>query len=134
MEWISVKDRLPADYEKTIVLNEDANGLKEIDMAYFHAKKSNKHIECFAGFDLIGRFAFAHTYKMGRFTNVTHWMPLPEPPREREKPPLGLVPKRIHNAERRKEILAAMMRYAEEEKVIPLEWLGEYNELLEGEA
>ena len=48
--------------------------------------------------------------------------------------PLGLIPKRIRNAERRKEILAAVMRYAVEEKVIPLEWLEEYNELLEGEA
>ncbi|WP_250538802.1 MULTISPECIES: hypothetical protein [unclassified Caballeronia] len=45
---------------------------------------------------------------------------------ERErKPPLGLVPKYIHDERRLKEILGAIERYSEAQLLIPVEWVTE---------
>jgi len=48
-----------------------------------------------------------------------------------EKPPIGLRPKRVVVALRRKEILEAMERYAEANKAIPKEWVEELEYLCE---
>lgn len=48
-----------------------------------------------------------------------------------EKPPLGLKPRREHERERLLEILAAMTRYVEADKAVPLEWRAEMYELLQ---
>lgn len=45
------------------------------------------------------------------------------------KPPLGLKPKYIHEAQRLSEISAAINRYMLFSKEIPIEWVEEYNEL-----
>lgn len=58
-EWISVKDKLPANGNK--VLYYDAN-YKKIDCSLYD-------YDC-----------FMETSRA--FHNVTHWMPLPEPPNE----------------------------------------------------
>lgn len=55
MEWISVKDRLPQDYERVM---------------YFDSRER--------GFIEIGYFVSTQTPVP---TYVTHWMPLPEPPK-----------------------------------------------------
>jgi len=46
-----------------------------------------------------------------------------------EKPPLGLQPKWLCAEIRIKEIFSAMNRYYSYKKVIPVEWVEEYNEL-----
>lgn len=46
------------------------------------------------------------------------------------KPPLGLEPRRIHDYQRVKDIVAAMNRYIEADKVIPTEWVEELWDLL----
>lgn len=46
-----------------------------------------------------------------------------------DKPPLGLKPKYIHDAERAQEIKCAIARYMEHKKRVPPEWVDEFNEL-----
>ncbi|MDD6642708.1 MAG: DUF551 domain-containing protein [Firmicutes bacterium] len=59
-QWISVKDRLPETEDEVLVLTMSKNGNINVDKGYF----AN------------GRFVHR-----GR-AEVTHWMPLPEPPEE----------------------------------------------------
>lgn len=58
--WVSVKDRLPEDYQKVLCLFE--SGTMEVSF-----RASVKGF-CYEGFKQTGK--------------VTHWMPLPEPPKE----------------------------------------------------
>lgn len=54
-----------------------------------------------------------------------------------EKPPVGLMPRWRSDELRRDEIVDAIARFIEVGKDIPLEWIGEYNEIckrLEQEA
>ena len=67
--------------------------------------------------------------KFGHFVPVDE--PKPEP--ELKKPPLGLIPRYIHEQkvtrERVIEIWKAIERYQKEQKGIPLEWYEELSEL-----
>lgn len=45
------------------------------------------------------------------------------------KPPLGLVPRFVRDAQRMAEIQAAVNRYMDVGRPIPGEWIAEYNEL-----
>ena len=58
-EWISVKDRLPEDQEEGLVCTRSKNGVRNIDKGYMAIDR------------------FIHR---GR-AEVTHWMPLPQPPK-----------------------------------------------------
>jgi len=49
------------------------------------------------------------------------------------KPPLGLVPRWMHDSQRVGEILEALMRYNEAGKPFPQEWLDELNEKIKKE-
>lgn len=46
------------------------------------------------------------------------------------KPPLGLKPKRIHDAGRSAEIMRAVLRYEEGWLTVPVEWLAELRAIL----
>ena len=59
-EWISVRDRLPEDQVEVLVATRSKNGVRNIDKGYL---------------------AIDHFIHRGR-AEVTHWMPLPEPPKE----------------------------------------------------
>ena len=48
-----------------------------------------------------------------------------------KKPPLGLTPKYIRQRQRFVEVCEAIVRYYDAEKQIPIEWIEEYNELVE---
>lgn len=48
------------------------------------------------------------------------------------KPPLGLTPSFVYKRERINEIIEAMNRYIQAEYPIPVKWIEEYNELVEG--
>ena len=50
---------------------------------------------------------------------------------EKEKPPLGIMPKDVHNKKRVLEILEAMRRYNEVNKTIPKCWFHELEDLYE---
>ena len=60
MEWIRVRDRLPEDQVEVLVATRSKNGVRNIDKGYL---------------------AIDHFIHRGR-AEVTHWMPLPEPPKE----------------------------------------------------
>ena len=60
-EWISVEDRLPNAEVDVLVLTRSKSGSVNVDKGYFAAD--------------LGRFVHR-----GR-AEVSHWMPLPEPPR-----------------------------------------------------
>ena len=66
-EWISVKDRLPEDQEEVLVCTRSKNGVRNIDKGYM----------------AIDRFIHRGT------AEVTHWMPLPGFPGERESGAAG---------------------------------------------
>ena len=57
-EWISVDDELPEDQEEVLVCTRSKNGIRNIDKGYMAIDR------------------FIHR---GR-AEVTHWMPLPQPP------------------------------------------------------
>lgn len=48
-----------------------------------------------------------------------------------KKPPLGIRPKFVVRHERKKEIIDAVIRYVNDNRQIPEEWIKEYNELIE---
>lgn len=49
---------------------------------------------------------------------------------EREKPPIGLIPKYVRDKERMIEIIDACMRYTSANKTVPLKWLEELYQLI----
>ena len=58
-EWISVDDEIPPDQEEVLVLTQSKNGVRNVDKGYW---------------------AIDHFIHRGR-SKVTHWMPLPDPPK-----------------------------------------------------
>ena len=47
------------------------------------------------------------------------------------KPPIGLRPKWVSDKERLNEVRDAIVRYYDAELKIPVEWIKEYNELID---
>ena len=62
-EWISVKDRLPEDGVRVLAAHDDGVVRIGICRGYFPAVVSKNHTKTFG------------------IAEVTHWMPLPEPPK-----------------------------------------------------
>ena len=48
-----------------------------------------------------------------------------------KEPPIGIIPKYIHNEKRLDDLRAAIARYFEAGLKIPVEWIEEYNDLME---
>lgn len=46
-------------------------------------------------------------------------------------PPLGIIPKNLWKKQRLKELRDVIVRYLEANQRVPIEWIEEYNELLE---
>jgi len=46
------------------------------------------------------------------------------------KPPIGLKPKKYHSLERFNEVRSAIARYYDAELPIPIEWVEEYNKII----
>lgn len=63
-EWISVKDKLPEEYRIVICYDDQSERIKE---AEFHHSRFNVNSQ--------DNEIILH--------NVTHWMPLPEPPKDK---------------------------------------------------
>lgn len=67
--WISVKDRLPEDEQVITLKLRESNGLRFACL------------DIVSGYGDLDDFGFVHTQCGDR---TTHWMPLPEPPKEEE--------------------------------------------------
>ena len=65
MEWISVEERLPDTYKNVLCCKD-----RDIRIGYYLGATYSKSVAAFR--DLRSAFAFG----------ATHWMPLPEPPKE----------------------------------------------------
>ena len=50
------------------------------------------------------------------------------------KPPLGVMPRKMWNSQRQKDLSDAMVRYLEAGMKIPVEWVEEYNEISDSEV
>jgi hypothetical protein len=72
---------------------------------------------CYAVIDNLGKW---HMFEMSRFEYAPYY----------EKPPLGLMPRKIWNQIRFKELVDAIDRYIKAKKDIPYEWIAEYNEYI----
>ena len=48
-----------------------------------------------------------------------------------QMPPIGLKPKFVNRLERLSEVRGAIVRYYDAELKIPIEWIEEYNELID---
>lgn len=59
-KWISIKDRLP-EISKQVLTYETGNPAMPIKVNYIHN--------------------YENEFAYGRNKNITHWMPLPEPPK-----------------------------------------------------
>lgn len=46
------------------------------------------------------------------------------------QPPIGLIPRKIANERRMKEIIEAVQRYQEALVEVPVKWIEEYNDLI----
>jgi len=68
--------------------------------------------------------------KHNDYDNRPH-VPIPGKIIDYERPPLGLRPKHIAREMRRMEVREAINRYLHADRAIPLEWIEEYNELME---
>lgn len=85
--WISVKDKLPDEEEEVLLL------VREVEHYGRHAKKGTCIVGVFTGWRADDEWAttYCNGYKRIQEENekstycehtVTHWMPLPEPPKE----------------------------------------------------
>jgi len=50
------------------------------------------------------------------------------------KPPLGLMPRRIHEEQRISDIAGAINRYLQAGRAVPMEWIEEYNQLIKNNS
>lgn len=78
-EWISIKDELPEllageDYSENVLAS---NGKKLYVMALFHDADGWSWGNCYG-------FINGNAQMDDDYSNITHWMPLPTPPKEQE--------------------------------------------------
>lgn len=74
--WISVKDRLPRQYETVLIYRKDYNNIF-IAKAYNSKYKGKIDHWSYCEVDGTNRVEFSEKV-------VTHWQPLPSPPRTKE--------------------------------------------------
>lgn len=70
MEWINVKDKMPENRVTVLFCTEDVNTPAMIPLQGFY--------------DSVNKIWMGYLWSQQR-TDVTHWMPLPEPPKKQSK-------------------------------------------------
>ena len=81
--WISVKDRLPEKEGKYLVYINDGRDFIGMACFYLDLHKFNKYE--FPNQHRPGWCQYDSEWGDYEVSNVTHWMPLPEPPKEDER-------------------------------------------------
>ena len=77
-EWISVKDRLPEENGRYLCYIVDGNGYQR--MLCFALNLETVDDYDFYHQNYAGFYDYDSEYGYFEYTDVTHWMPLPEPP------------------------------------------------------
>tara|TARA_R110002153_G_scaffold264338_1_gene426166 strand:- start:1196 stop:1513 length:318 start_codon:yes stop_codon:yes gene_type:complete len=72
-QWISVEDKLPELDDASVIVNFDNGSIECVHVGFFD------QVSC--GFDHRGSQMY-RPYYVGHDPKATHWMPLPEPPKE----------------------------------------------------
>lgn len=80
-EWISIKDRLPRKNGKYLCCDKD----KHIHILSFAQNLYSIDSWDFAKEHRSGFYDYSDEYGYYEWDGVTHWMPLPEPPKEGAK-------------------------------------------------
>lgn len=86
-EWISVKDSLPKESKRYIIVKEE-DGIKYVDVAFFSKRLADRYDfrhrqkRMNVDYERPGWWNFECDYNEYEVLGVTHWMPLPEPPKE----------------------------------------------------
>ena len=76
-DWISVKERLPAEGVRVLAVKKLKDGRR--DLALATCIPEYKHHDYVTGEDIVEPY-----WVCGGNNNITHWMPLPEMPEEGE--------------------------------------------------
>ena len=80
-QWISVNDRLPEEDKDYLVITNDFGSRQGVDIRWFA-----KDGETVDEYELAGQkclwYFYDSEYGYVSTNSVTHWMPLPEPPKE----------------------------------------------------
>lgn len=77
MSWISVEDRLPCSDERVLTIHEGGN--QHVMRFTERFKNRIEWVKCFLHHDGCGQFQ--EFYDIEEYCEITHWMPLPEPPK-----------------------------------------------------
>ena len=87
MEWISVEDRFPPDQEPVLVLcffdYKNLPKEKEYSIGYYSVE-ARKWFPSYQGIEFYGEGGELDTAYLGDGGYITHWMPLPEPPKDKQ--------------------------------------------------
>lgn len=81
--WISVKDRLPGEDGRYLVYNMSYCNAVAL-VTSFSTCLENVEDYAFEGEKRPGWFSYDDEYGYYEIDGVTHWMPLPEPPKEED--------------------------------------------------
>lgn len=79
--WISVKDRLPSEDGRYLVCNTSYCNAVAL-VTSFSTCLENVEDYAFEGEKRPGWFSYDDEYGYYEIDGITHWMPLPEPPKE----------------------------------------------------
>ncbi len=83
-EWINVKDRLPETLESILMLYKDVHG--EDVLTGFWDYQNREFAQTAISFLPPEAYKSAGDYLRHQKKHITHWMPLPEPPKGSEMP------------------------------------------------
>ena len=75
--WISVGDKLPKDGDYVLCIHEGGN--QHVMRFTERFKNRISWVKCFLHHDGCGQFQ--EFYDIEDYCEITHWMPLPEPPK-----------------------------------------------------
>lgn len=81
-EWISVKDRLPDKNGRYLCCKESVCGGEYIDICSFAKNLYKVDKYDFKGMKRMGWYTYDSEWGYGEMCGVTHWMPLPDLPKE----------------------------------------------------
>jgi hypothetical protein len=83
MTWISVKDQLPEEDQFVLVISKNDNQMFVVQ--FYTSQKISNSAPIILNWEILfsdEEMDIRITRVIGYILNVTHWMPLPEPPQE----------------------------------------------------